>query len=99
MSSPAKPISDPTTGKPPRPRRWIPVSLGMFVALLLVVGVASGLWIGVPAYRQLAIIQEIEGLGGTVDCVPIGPKWLRRWVGDENMRMFDEIVSVRLADT
>ena len=97
MATPAP--ADSTTAKPPRPRRWIPVSLRMFVAMLGLLGLGSVFWIGMSAYRQFTTIQEIERLGGAIDCVSVGPEWLRRWVGHERMRMFDEIVNVRLADT
>ena len=49
MAAQAVPIPDPTD-KPPRRRRWIPLSLRMFVAMLLLG--ASAVWIGLPAYRQ-----------------------------------------------
>jgi hypothetical protein len=49
---------DPTTENLPRPRRWIPLSLRMFVALMLVLG--NVIWIVVPAWTQPAAINEIR---------------------------------------
>jgi hypothetical protein len=92
----ANPSADPTTVNPPRPRRWIPLSLRMFVAILVLLGAGSALWIGVPAYRQQTAIREIERVGGKVVTRPRGPNWLRTWVGDERMKPFDEVVTVLL---
>jgi hypothetical protein len=51
---------DPAADKLPRPNRWIPLSLRMFVALLLLFGI----WTGIRAYRQFVAIREIEQAGG-----------------------------------
>jgi hypothetical protein len=48
------------TDKPPGPRRWIPVSLRIFVAILVVLGAVSGLWVAVAAYRQHVAIREFK---------------------------------------
>ena len=45
----------------------------------------------------MVVIREIERLGGSVESEPVGPKWLYELVGDENMRMFNEVVEVRLS--
>jgi hypothetical protein len=60
-------FSDPTLSKPPRPRRWIPLSLRMYLAVLVAVGVASIACVAVPIYRQHVAIQEIERLSGWGD--------------------------------
>lgn len=67
-------------------------------AIALIV-VAVGLRVGLPIYRQHVAVQEIERLGGTADCVHVGPQWLRDRVGDERMRLFDKVVNVRLSET
>ncbi|MBI3859561.1 MAG: hypothetical protein HY296_04900 [Thaumarchaeota archaeon] len=92
------PTIDPTTGKPPRRRRWIPLSLRIFLALLGLLAVASFVWIGVPAYRQGVAIREIERLGGTVVRSDVGRAWLRDWLGNERMKMFDEVTFVGFTD-
>ena len=56
------PISAPD--KPPRPRRWIPLSLRMFLALLVLLGGGSALWIGIPAYQQHRAIHELKQVPG-----------------------------------
>jgi len=93
MAAPASPTIDPTTDKPPRPRCWIPVSLRLFAAILVLLGVA-GAWRGVTAYQQLAAIREVERLGGRVSEERIGTTWLRELVGEERMRGFDNVIAV-----
>lgn len=59
MSTVAIPSPDPTTAKPPHPRRWIPLSLRMFVSIVVLLAAGSALWIGVRAYREHVAIREI----------------------------------------
>src|SRR5579872_4785729 len=87
------------TDKPPRCRRWIPLSLRMFVAILVLLAVGSALRICVPAYRQLVVNRLIQRHRGGIRTEPVGPAWLRARVGDETMGMFDEVVEVHLAAT
>jgi hypothetical protein len=54
--------------------RWI----GLAAVILL--GAAVGLSIGVPMYRRVAVIREIERLGGEVEIEPFGPLPLARWI-------------------
>jgi len=58
--------------------------------------VESGLRIGMPAYQQWVVIQEIKRLGGEVIAAPVGPKWLHHLAGDERMAAFDTVISVNL---
>jgi Leucine-rich repeat (LRR) protein len=99
MATSAVPIPDPTADKPPRRRRWIPMSLRIFGAILILVGMVSAFSIGWPAYRQAVAIEEIERVGGEIQSLPGGPKILRAWVGDERMRPFDEVYAVYLDRT
>ena len=99
MPAPTNVPSDPTTDKPPRRQRWIPLSLRMFIAILATSVVAGVLWIGVPAYRQYVAIREITRVGGTVETQPGGPEWLRELLGDERMEWFEDLVRVRLEGT
>ena len=69
MPTPANASLDPTTGNPPRFGRQIPLSLRMFVAILVLLG-AGAVWIGVPAYRQYRAIQAIEQARGFVYFLP-----------------------------
>jgi hypothetical protein len=78
MAVPATPTADPTTDKPPRPRRWIPLSLKMFVAILLLAGVGSPLWIGVRLWRQDVAIRELKHADWLVHTEPMGPTWFRK---------------------
>ena len=69
----------------------------MFVAILVLLGTGSSLWIGIQAYRQHAAVHEIEQLGGTIiEWHPRGPEWLRERVGYERMGPFDEVLEVRV---
>jgi hypothetical protein len=97
MAAPKVSIPDPTSGKPPPARRWIPQSLQLFVAVLVILGVASISFVGVPAYHQQAAIREIERVGGRFRTNPIGPAWLRGLVGNQWMKAFDEVVEVDLS--
>ena len=76
MAIPEVSIPDPTTDKPPRPRRWIPVSVRMFVAMLVLLATGGGLWIGVPAYRQRLAIREIDRFDDNFATSHRGPRWL-----------------------
>lgn len=38
------------TDKPPRRRRWIPLSLRLFAAFLVLIGLSSALWLATEAY-------------------------------------------------
>jgi hypothetical protein len=97
MATPDDMSLDPTASKPPRPRRWIPLSVRMFVAMLAVVGVAGALWVGIPAYRQHVAIRKIEELGGSVDTVAGQMDWLRDYVRDEWMMRVDDVVFIELS--
>jgi hypothetical protein len=89
----------PHLDKPPRRRRWIPLSLRMYLALLLVAGVGSASYVGLPAWRQHVALREIERLGGFVIAEPRGPAWLRSLLVNDRMKMFDEVCYVELRGT
>ena len=93
------PITKALCSRPPRRRRYIPLAVRLFAATLLVLGIGSALCIAVPACRQYLAIREIRRLGGTIDFVDIGPRWLRRAIGDAPMRPFDEVRLVNLKAT
>jgi hypothetical protein len=76
MATSASPGPDPTTEKPPRSRRWIPLSLRTFVAILVV----AGAWSGVLVYRQSMAIKQIASLGGGMEGQQRAPAWLERYV-------------------
>lgn len=61
MTSPATPTFDSTTGSPPPRRRWIPISLRVLVATLLVsAGIAFSMHL--PAYEHRVAFDEISRL-------------------------------------
>ena len=71
----------------------MPVSLRIFVVLLVLLGVCGFLWIGLHAYRRHLFIRKIEDVGGVV-VTQRGPKWLRDVLGDERMRILTEPRSI-----
>jgi len=99
-------VSSAATGKPPRPRRWIPRSLRLFAAILTLLGVGSILWIGIsvwlPYHSEQQVIQKVEGWGGRVGTETRGPEWLREIVGESRMKefkVFDKVDAVFLDNT
>lgn len=95
----AAPTAISTTEMPPRPRRRILLSLRMLAAIVLLLGLGSALWVGVPAYRQHAAIEEIHRASGWYQSTPAGPAWLRQLLGDSRMQLFDHVYGVTLYDT
>jgi hypothetical protein len=95
MAVATNPSPDPTTDKPPRARRWIPLGVRLFVAILAILGLTA-VWIAVPAYRQYVAIREIERCGGDIGGLlrirrEIGPTWLREFVGEDLMMAVEEV--------
>src|SRR5690349_5113287 len=89
----APPSSPPVaTDKPPRTRRWIPLSVRIFAVMLGLLAIGS-LWIAVPAYRQYVAILEIERVA-RVTTKPAGYDGLRRLLGADRMRGLDEVTVV-----
>lgn len=84
--------------RPPRARRWVPLSLRMLLTLLAILGMTCS-WACVRGYRQLAVIREIEELGGSVVQFPAGQRWFRELIGEDRMRMFDNVTGVWLQNT
>src|SRR5262245_31217338 len=75
MATPA--ANDPIVDTPAPRRRWIPVSLRMFVGIL----VAMAVWSGVGVLRKQATIWAIECAGGRVISFRLtGPRWLYQHV-------------------
>src|SRR5262245_21932666 len=60
---------------------------------------ATALGIGVPSWRQHTAIREVSQAGGHVETAQGGPRWLRDQLGDANMRVFDEVITVDLGTT
>jgi hypothetical protein len=98
MPPPTIPNRDPTIDKPPRPRRWVPASPRIFLAILAVLGVA-GAWLSVNGYRQAAAIREIERLNGRVLANSDGGRHLAHLVGDRWRHAFDDVEGIALGHT
>jgi Leucine-rich repeat (LRR) protein len=94
MSGTVLAIDDPPAR--PRRRRWIPLSLRIFVVGLGILGIFSG-WVGIKIYRQHVAIAAIEASWGKVSTVPTAPHWLKRWVDTKSMRSLDTVTRVELA--
>lgn len=85
MSTTTLPIPAPTTDKPPRPRRWVPLSLRMFVTMLVLLGLGSSLFtwltyrrVKQAYHREQQVIREIHGWGGIASTQTGGEEWLRK---------------------
>src|SRR5262245_14276515 len=86
----------------PEPRDFpirLPWPLWIGVATVVLVIVAVSIRFGMACHRQQAAICEIERVGGVVDIHPRGPEWLRQRLGNERMRMFDDVTGVHLSRT
>src|SRR5262245_54859996 len=79
-------------GRLPRPL-WI--ALGALA--LLAAGV--GLQFGLPVYRQQLALQELERAGGRFTAKKGGPKWLRKFLGDDRVRVLDRVTEVWCSGT
>ncbi|MBI3862241.1 MAG: hypothetical protein HY290_10135 [Planctomycetia bacterium] len=85
-------------GRPPRARLWIPVSVRLFVAVLALAGLGRAFGFGLHAYRQQAAIREVDRLGGKTLSVNRAPSWLKKWLSEGELRVFDEIQGVHFQD-
>src|SRR6266568_3244655 len=93
MPAPINPPLDPTFCEPSRPRRWIPVSLRMFVGLVAILGVMSSS-VGVTTYRKYLAIREIERLGGSVHLSPRNSERPGPRFGDDLTSAFGDMHTV-----
>jgi hypothetical protein len=71
---------EPAKDKPPRQRRWIPLSLRYFAVVMVLLGSVGGGWVSVRMHRREAAIHTIERAGGEVTRVPRGPSWWPGWL-------------------
>src|SRR5436190_8571275 len=94
MSNLGTPPTDRTTGKPPHRRRWIPVSVKVFVGIVLILGAASALRFAIPAWRQHAAVREIRRVGGIVLNHLDGPRWAGRLFGDDWVTAAYEVTEI-----
>jgi hypothetical protein len=72
----------------------VPHPAWFLAAALSLVTVAAGLHLGRPAYQQWSAIRAIGQSGFPVDVEPVGPKWLREFVGESQMNAFDGIYCI-----
>src|ERR1051325_746366 len=93
MAAPATAVPDLVTDKPPRSRRWIPVS----VRLVFMFGIVGFTWLAVRSYGNAITINAIERLGGKVSMRPGTPQWLRRPEFGDWTKLLDDVISVRIA--
>jgi Leucine rich repeat len=96
MSTRKSSVFDLKLDQPPRSRRWIPLSLRLFVAMMALMFVGGALWVGVAMYREQVTVAEIERVGGLVEFTNGGPDWLRRQIGNQRMKPFDNVCTVQL---
>jgi hypothetical protein len=72
----------------------VPRVIWIAVPTFVLVVVSLGLAIGFPIYRYLRAVTEIERRGGWVRTRDGGPSWLRPWIKDEHMKVFDQAFHV-----
>jgi ankyrin repeat protein len=96
MAIPSILTTDPTTRKPPRRRRRIPVSLWIFAAALFLFTGGGACWIGVRESRQNAAIKEIVQLGGEVEMQSRDFGQLGMFLGANWRHRFSDVGVVRV---
>src|SRR5690349_5078400 len=64
------------TDRPPRRRRWVPLSLRMFVAINLLAAVVGVVWLGARSYQNSRLANEIRKVGRVSFRLP-APAWMR----------------------
>lgn len=77
--------------KPPPPKRWIPLSLRMFVTMLLCVGIGGPVWIGIRLWRQDETIRKLRKGGWEVRTSDTGPTWLRSRLSEDLRRYLQSV--------
>jgi hypothetical protein len=70
----------------------------LMAAVMLVVG-AVGVQFGLPIYRHHRAIRKLLLRHADVVTTNGGPDWLRSWLGDEQMRIFDRVSGVHTRGT
>src|SRR5579872_6793137 len=80
--------------RPPRPMRRVPLSLRMFVAMLLLAGIGGPLWIGVRAWRQDRLVRQLAQEGLFSRRRFTGPNWLESRLPDLSRYFFSSVESV-----
>src|SRR4029077_2950830 len=95
MAIPSQPIAGPS-GKPPRRRRRVPVSLRMFIGLLGVLGII-GTCVGWRLWRRQIAFEAIGRVQGSVRVVGGGPPWMQRHLGKNYSRSLGRVEFIGLA--
>src|SRR5262245_56319527 len=85
MATTSIPRSVLATEKPPHPRRWIPRSLRLFVAILILLTI----FVAYRMCRRHLAISAIERLGGTVRMRTERPIWLAGLLTDMGLKSLD----------
>jgi hypothetical protein len=73
---------------PPRSRFRLPHWGWFLLATVVLVIAGIGLSIWLPWHREQQVIQRIESWGGYATAGTVGPKWLRKLVGEIHMKEF-----------
>ena len=87
-----KPDETPADNPAARQSRRLLWAIGVGGLFFLVIGLTLR-W---SWSRQMQVLTEIERVGGEVKSEPVGPDWLRRFVGEEVMAGYDRVVLVNL---
>lgn len=74
------------------PIRPLWIGLAAFVLIVMAIGLQAGM----PIYRQQSAQAMIKRVKGEFQVQKGGPDWLRRWIGDERMTVFDVVERAQL---
>src|SRR5579859_4328580 len=99
MVANSSPSIDLAADKPPGCKRTIPVSLRMFVAIVLLLGAGVIAFVGIPVYREQTVIAEFDRLHVHYEKRPIGSARLQSFLQQWNFnvdRLPQEVVSVSI---
>jgi Leucine-rich repeat (LRR) protein len=86
---------------PPEPQRQLirlPRPLGTLLVAFAIAVVGFGARFGIPLYKQQRVLREISDGGGWIETRKQGPAWLRRWIGDDRMQVFEEVLFVQVSN-
>jgi hypothetical protein len=93
------------TDKPPRRRRWIPLSLRIFLAIMLVLATTFIGFVAVPVVRQQLALRELRKAGASIHRRFEYPEWVvdavskARWLGKSRLDLVSFTTEVNFSTT
>src|SRR5579862_489745 len=94
--------ADPTTDKPPRRKRWIPVSVRILATIFVMLTFGILLPTVVRQYRQSVAREALEDRSASIETEYLAPHWLQdcveEFLGETAAGMLTDVVEVDLMD-